>query len=92
MPVCSYVVVPSVGEAASVAAAMNALDGCEVVPAINSDVLLLVTETDNPSADAKLRERVEAVPGVQALLLSFGEIDPDTTEGDPVRRARGGRR
>jgi hypothetical protein len=31
-----------------------------------------------------LRRKVEALEGIQALLLTFGEIDPDTQIGDPV--------
>ena len=32
--------------------------------------------------------RVEAMPGIEALLMTFGEIDPDTPVGDPLSRAR----
>jgi hypothetical protein len=64
------------------------MEGCEVVPALNSDLVLLVTTTPDPTVDRDLRSRIESLPGVEALLLTFGEIDPDTPLGDPVAEAR----
>lgn len=75
MPVCSYVVVPHAGEKERLRGALSALAGCDVVPAINADLLLLVTTTPDMEADAVLRRRVEALPAIQALLLTFGEVD-----------------
>ena len=70
---------------------LSCLRGCEVVPAQNSDVLLLVTTTPGPREDRELRQCIESLPGLDALLLTFGEIDPDTTVGDPLREDRGRR-
>ncbi len=82
MPVCSYVVVPGPGESTRVSEELALMNGCEVAPAENADLLLLVTTTDSLDDDAALRRRVEALPGIQALLLTFGEVDPD---GAPAR-------
>ena len=76
MPVCGYVVVPSPGAKQPITASLSALPGCEVVGAENADLLLLVTTTADAAADAALRHRIEALPGVDALLLTFGEIQP----------------
>ena len=84
MPVCSYVVVPRPGEAASVARQLSRVEGCEVVPAENADFLLLVTETDSLDEDAAVRRRVEGLAGIQALLMTFGEVDPEAPVGDPL--------
>ena len=92
MPVCGYVVVPEPGESAPLARRLRAEDGCEVVPARNDDMLLLVTMADSLDEDAALRRRIEALPGIQALLMTFGEIDPDTREADPLQAARRGSR
>ncbi|HSM04543.1 MAG TPA: hypothetical protein VK858_07965 [Longimicrobiales bacterium] len=85
MPICGYVVVPRKGELAGTAEALSRLEGCEVFPAENEDLLLLVTETESLEADAILRRSLRQSPGIQALLLTFGEIDPDAPVGDPVR-------
>jgi len=74
LPVCSYVVVPHAGEKERLRGTLSALAGCDVVPAINADLLLLVTTTPDMEADAALRRRVEALPSIQALLLTFGEV------------------
>ncbi len=41
------------------------------------------------SLEGALRRQVETLDGIQALLLTFGEIDPDAPIGDPI--AIGGR-
>jgi nitrate reductase NapAB chaperone NapD len=90
MPVCSYLVVPDPGAADSVAQRLSVLPGCDVARAENRDLLLLVTDTPGPEEDAQLRGTLETMEGIQALVLSFGEIDPETPVGDPL--ARDGRR
>jgi nitrate reductase NapAB chaperone NapD len=89
--ICSYLVVSEPGASAQVADRLTALAGCEVVAAENQDVLILVTDTVGLEEESALRRRVEAMDGIQALLLTFGEIDPDTRIGDPIRVSEGGR-
>lgn len=86
MPICSYLVAPDDGRRNEVALALRRIPGCDVVSAENRDLLLLVTDTADLDAEAALRARVEAVPGVRGLVLAFGEIDPDMTESDPLAR------
>ena len=83
MPICSYVVVPMPGTAQSTQAALSEIQGCQVVPAENRDVLLLVTETDSSEEDRVLRNRLYDVPGIQALLMTFGEVQAQITREDP---------
>ncbi|MDH5588518.1 MAG: hypothetical protein OEZ65_00585 [Gemmatimonadota bacterium] len=88
MPLCSYVVIPRFGQKEKLGAALSSMEGCEVLPAANADLLLLVTDTDSLDTDAELRARVEGLPDIQALVMTFGEIDPDTPEGDPAGASR----
>lgn len=83
MPTCGYLVITEENAADGVAARLSALAGCEVVRARNRDLLLLVTETDGPEADEALRSRLREVPGIHALLLTFGEITPLRPRGAP---------
>ena len=74
MPVCSYLVIAAEGEAAAVAAQLTRLRGCEVTPAENGDVLILVTDTAGAAEDTDLRDHLGEIEGIQALLLTFGEL------------------
>lgn len=92
MPICSYVVLPRPGSRDDLARELSSMDCCEVIPARNAQVLLLLTTTDSFEADVELRSRVEAIPGIEALLMTFGEIDPETPVDDPLSRGRARRR
>lgn len=88
MPIRSYLVFPDAGQTGAVADRLSALPGCDVVPAENREVLLLVTETEDAAAEEALRRRLESVDGVRAMVLAFGDVDPDTPLGDPLARGR----
>ena len=92
MPICSYLVISEDGASRRVAGRLAALPGCDVVQAENRDVLILVTDTPGLEAESALRQKVEALDGIQALLLTFGEIDPDSQIGDPIAVGEHGRR
>jgi nitrate reductase NapAB chaperone NapD len=92
MPVCSYLVIPETGAVERLAARLAALPGCEVAPAENRDLLLLVTDTPDTETDRKLRRTVEDMEGIHALVLTFGEIDPETEEADTLAGRKGKRR
>jgi len=92
MPVCSYLVIPERGAAEQVAVRLRSLPGCDVAPAENRGLLLLVTDTPGPEEDNALRNRLEGMEGIHALILAFGEIDPETHQGDPVAQGRRRRR
>jgi nitrate reductase NapAB chaperone NapD len=81
MPVCSYLVIAAEGEAGALATRLSGLCGCEVVRAANDDVLLLVTDSEGAEAEAALLERLAVMEGIEALLLTFGELGPATGEG-----------
>lgn len=88
MPICSYLVIPERGAAREVERCLGEIPGCDVVRARNRDLLILVTDTPGLEEESELREEVEDLEGIQALLLTFGEIDPETTVGDPVSVGR----
>ena len=88
MPTCGYVVLPDPGAVENVAAELDEIQGCQVFPAENRDLLLLVTQTGSFEDDLQLRQAVSEVAGVDALFLTFGEIDPDTPVADPVWESR----
>lgn len=75
MAICSYLVIPEPGEAPAVRERLEAMPGCEVVPADNRDILLLVTDTADRGAEDALRDRIEELAGIQALLQTFREVE-----------------
>ena len=87
MPVCSYLVVAD-GDPSAVADRLGTIPGCDAIPAENRDVVIVVTDTTSTEQEARVRQQLEAAPGVQSLVMTFGEIDPDTEEGDPMASSR----
>jgi len=77
MPVCSYLVIPETGALEDLAGRLRGLPGCDVAKAENRGLLLLVTDTRGPEEDEALRRRLEGMDGIHALVLAFGEIDPE---------------
>lgn len=79
MAICGYLVIPAEGETATLAQRLARLPGCDVVAARNRDVLVLVTETSGPAAEAALRERLRSMPGIRSLALTFGDLSMDAS-------------
>lgn len=77
MAICSYLVIPAEGAAEALANRLAALPGCDVARARDREVLVLVTDTAGPAEEGALRERLMDMPGVRALVLTFGDVDPD---------------
>ena len=72
MTIQSYLVYPAEGRLDLVAATLAALPGCEVLPAENNPVLVLVTETPDQDAQRALERRLESVDNVACLALVSG--------------------
>ena len=85
MPICSYLVVPEPGAGERVRRRLSVIDGCEVTVAENRELLILITDTSDLEQEEELRAEVEGMDGIQALLFTFGEIDPETELADPVQ-------
>lgn len=82
MPICSYLAVPIPGHGESLSARLGALPGCEVIHATNRDVMVLLTETSGRAEEESLRSSLEAVEGLAALVLTFGELEADPSGGE----------
>lgn len=88
MPICSYLVIPEAGARERVRRRLSVIDGCEVAVAENRDVLILVTDTSDLEQEEEVRTEIEGMDDIEALLFTFGEIDPDTDLADPVQAVR----
>ena len=74
MGICSYLVIPEPGEGEAVCGRLAGLPGCDVLPAENHELLVLVADTLDAREEQALRDRVEGLDGVQALVLTFAEV------------------
>jgi nitrate reductase NapAB chaperone NapD len=76
----SYIVHPAAGCVAEVTAALTAIPGCEVTPAENRPILLLVTETADRAAQSELERRLEVVENIAHIALVSGWSDDEQPE------------
>jgi hypothetical protein len=87
MPIKSFLAYPVGGRRDELADALRALEGCQVIPAVNRDLLVVVTDTPDESADDALQNalaRVELLAGL-ALVAGFGETAPDPVSPQEAR-------
>ncbi|MEP5340806.1 MAG: hypothetical protein ABJL44_07730 [Algibacter sp.] len=78
MPIKSYLAHPHDGKKENLAEALNALESCEVIPAENKNLLIIVTDTDNLTEDEQLKETIEAIDSLKLLALVSGFDTPKT--------------
>jgi nitrate reductase NapAB chaperone NapD len=76
MPIFSYLAIPLTGAKELLSTALARLPYCTVVPAHNHDVVVLVTDTPNQSAEEALQKELQALPLLQSLSLVFGYDQP----------------
>lgn len=87
MPIKSYLAYPATGRRDELAAALGRLRGCQVVPALNRDLLVLITDTPDEAAEAALEAALAALPGLHGLGLVAGLADTEPA-GDADAEAR----
>lgn len=74
MSVRSYLLFPIAGRSERLKARVGRIPGCELVPTPNPRVLAVVAEAPDIHGDEALRDAIEALDDVAALVLTFGEL------------------
>ncbi|MDQ7029644.1 MAG: hypothetical protein Q9O62_07635 [Ardenticatenia bacterium] len=69
MPVKSYLVYPVAGKAAELARTLRAMPECELIPATNRHLFILITDTPNEQAEKALEQRLLGIESIQCLAL-----------------------
>lgn len=83
MPVLSYLVTPISGSKDELLTQLNSMQFCEVFPADNEDVLVLVTDTPDKITDKDLHAQLKKIPILESLSMTFGYNDEQNLgEGD----------
>lgn len=75
MPVFSYIAYPTPGAKDQLCKALQALEGCEVIPSENQDLLVLVTDTPDDSQEKRLQQKLKDIQSLQSLGMTFGHGD-----------------
>jgi nitrate reductase NapAB chaperone NapD len=75
MPVFSYLAYPIQGAKEQLLNDLAVLDYCEVTPAENKEVLILVTDTPDEETEEKLQKKLKALKSLESLGMTFGHTD-----------------
>lgn len=72
MPIKSYLVHPRKGKKSYLTRILANMEFCEVLPAENEDVLILVTDTDSKQEEELLKEKLEKLDGIKLMAMVSG--------------------
>ena len=86
MPVMSYLAYSAEGQKTTLVAALQALPHCEVLPADNRDVVVLITDTMDKEEERILQEQLRDVASLQCLTLVSGYDEQAAAEIDKMVR------
>lgn len=75
MPVLSYLAYPIKGAKNDLINDLAALDHCDVIPAKNDDLLILVTDTPDEEKERTLQQELKELKSLQSLAMTFGHTD-----------------
>jgi nitrate reductase NapAB chaperone NapD len=75
MPVFSYLAYPVKGAKEELLNELAALDHCEVMPAENEEILILVTDAPNEEQEQELQNKIKQLKSLQSLGMTFGHGD-----------------
>ncbi|VAW26756.1 hypothetical protein MNBD_BACTEROID04-882 [hydrothermal vent metagenome] len=72
MPIKSYILHYEENKREALIKELQKLQGCEIIPAQNHDVLVLVTETETEELDSKLYNKLLEIKGLKHVSLVSG--------------------
>lgn len=76
MAIISYLAHPYEGKKEELIKALREINQCDVIPAENKDILVVVTDTDNKINDEKVKKQIEAVASLKLLAMVSGFNTP----------------
>ncbi|GAA4275453.1 hypothetical protein [Aquimarina mytili] len=76
MPIKSYLAHPHSGKKEELIQSLSTIEQCEIMPAQNKDVLILITETEDNAEEAILKEKLEAIESLKLLAMVSGFNTP----------------
>jgi nitrate reductase NapAB chaperone NapD len=79
MPFFSYLAIPEPGAGQELCAALAATPHCEIIPADEDNIVILVTDAPDEEAEKSLQAELKKIKALQALFMTFGHADEDQT-------------
>ncbi|GAA3629803.1 hypothetical protein [Flavivirga jejuensis] len=76
MPIKSYLAHPQEGQKEVLMEALSKIDNCEVIPAENKNLLIVVTDTESQTDDEKVKGSIEAIESLKLLAMVSGFNTP----------------
>ncbi len=76
MPITSYLAHPQEGKKSELLKALTSFKDCEVIPAENEDILVVVTETRDTEEENNLKDKIETLNSLKLLVLVSGFNTP----------------
>ncbi len=81
MPIISYLAYPEKEHRTALLEELQAHPYCEVIPAENADVLIVVTDTPDRETDDIVRNYLEQHQGLLCLAMIHGQVEDPPSEG-----------
>ncbi|MEO9483911.1 MAG: chaperone NapD [Ekhidna sp.] len=72
MPIKSYIIIPQPDQKQHLMEDIGGMSGCEIHPAENEEVLVLVTDTQDETADKVLLKQIESNRNIKHISLVSG--------------------
>lgn len=72
MPIKSYLAYPQAGKKKELIETLTLFKDCEVIPAENKEILVIVTETQDANQEDKIKDKIEALDSLKLLTLVSG--------------------
>ena len=76
MPIISYLVYPQEGKKKELLKSLSFFDNCEVIPAENENILILITDTKDKKEEESLLEKIDALEGLKLRSMVSGFNSP----------------
>ncbi len=80
MPVFGYLAIPKPGAIETLRTELSTMPYCDVIPAENRDVIVLVTDTPDDTTERDLQEKLKSLSALQSLSMTFGHNDEQQPE------------
>jgi nitrate reductase NapAB chaperone NapD len=75
MPIKSYIAYPKPGKGKDLTIRLQSLSECEVLPSVDHNLLILVTDTKDEPSEIRLQQSLESLEDLDCLAMVFGHID-----------------
>ena len=78
MPIKSYLVYPVADQREDCIQELEQLPQCEVHPAENHEMVILVTDTPDDDFEKELKEQLENIRSIKCMALAYGHGEEST--------------